>query len=1780
MKKSLRVLSLVLAVVMIFSCVSVAASATYRGSASAVKSAVTYDDVNTAVYTTEQYAEMALDEVDRMLTEANLGVIDIYVTTLDLSSIDGALAGIESALKSVDSLLGYLGDAAALKTPLGYLNGVRRTSGTNPNTNVIYKLLDVIGGVAPVAQKYVTGDISLGILQSFISSYVFDVEKLAYGMLIQVAGLGGEDFNYFDSINEQATINLVDNYQAKGLIALGQKVFNKYILGEWKQLDDPSNWLFYDATHKTNVNAYDEIIWLDASGNDVSNQAMDTDTYDYYAWVHPDCWVTKGLGNGVRVAAGTKEAPAESYAAVNFVTLIGNNTSVYDFVEKLFVQAYNGILVPVLNRITTRWINGERGYYINESKTEQYLKENGETKLDSEGKAIPNADFDYMYIGDDLDSDPVKEATSSAFTLFDTKITVPYYTLTKADGTGSYSTFVAAFNDNLGTFASTVLRVTENKDAASGNTHTYYYDDNKSCEFTWTYGDNSTNLVNNVCSVLKFLLHATGQEFFDSGIIERGEYKDDATVDALTNQELLSYVLRGVMNANVPYVYIPENNDTKTLAGVCMQACVQLAYQDVPENTYTIPKHKNYTTEEEYVNAVVDKCLTILMDVAAYNLNAVLDTNLDDSTTDSNYSASNTGLLSYQGDSGSWENAAKTIAAWAVYTWASTDYGSGIKCLLNLDFKSDDKAGKTTGLTVNDVWSDLDTLVNSIVPIKGSDTWLASAISSNTYVMKSLIFDYIVYPVLNLNVSKLETILSENSEGALAKNNVQTILIDTVHRVFDLLFPDVFSHKVTTLDSFLNNTTLSTMVYDLISTLSADYDVTGQTNGGTIYGRGKILTGVALPIVCMILGLSDKQEFKELENYIPSAVSAGGNIEFSIYNGSKGVNTRYRDTQSFKSIVDELYSYEITSYTATSLIKNSTPTIAPKDGSSKIVAGGAYKAYTITGAEAGDMLQIIFKYKVKDENGAYIQINGSEAELSSTSFCYVGASDKGDDETLVTEDLGNDLQLQYATDIYLDSGDSLSDLANYTFRIKDNKSGNHDGIAVTLDSINLSGTTQGWAAIGTTNDENSSITAGGATYVYNPFKANATFKRAAYTYEEDTDGSTKYDDYDKPVRSAYDTEDGKTIVVNGTYTITTSFTVGGTSHTITTRVHLYDDYGLESLVNSCISANRSIDNLSNPSSEATKNAWSAYYTALQNAASLALQPNNNTHDSQEFDAYIGLTNAGKAAEETSNYVTYYNALYAATQALKEYETGSDAASLWNYVNEKLPYNYSRASYTVKDEGGNDVTVYYQKQLEYNDSNYKYIGQRNYLSHTYRTFKSYVKEANSLISKEYKWFVSPEDYAELSDEEKLKKVESYQNDVSENTETISAVQAAYVMHMLDLTYSRLISKDASANALTAVLSDAETFKTVTSTNYTADSYANFEAAKNFAITAKTSKNAEMITRAITEYIDAWKKLVKQADYSNLESAVEAAFTSVYVFTDETTLADNEVTYAAVVKKGEFVPINATNYGGIELDPDEPDYAHYYYTEATFNAFLTALNNAAQLLVDNLNGNALGQGQQTTIDDADTALRNAQAALVVYTDGGDSGGDETKEVTWSLDEEAEYEGLNGEIYSAAIDGDLYGEIQLSEITYEDETYNITGVLYGIPGEPAEEDIKAMFNVENGTVEVTENSEGNYGTGSYVFIKDSNNNVKAVYFVAYRGDLNGDLNTDTNDSTYLMYAIAGMEGYLYENGSTEESVLMAAADVDGDHSLTPNDIQYITYQNAARYAINQSDGSVTEF
>ena len=1784
MKKSLRVLSLVLSVVMIFSCVSVGASAaSYKGTADDAKS-ITYDDVNSAVYSTDQYAEMALDEVNRMLEEANLGVLDVFVGKLDLSNVDNALAGVVSLVSGLSSLKDNLGDAVVLFTSVEKLkvsgSAIQRKDG---DLEVIYALLDFIASIAPVAQKYVKGTVNLGLVQSFVSNYIFDVRQLAMGLLVQLTGLAdtttgtGDDavttkFEYMsatDSEKEAAGLGKDGTYyKAGGTLTLAQDILNKYVLGSWEKLDGK----FYEEGNKKSVISYNEILWIDSNGNDVSGDAMDTATYDYYGWVHPDSWVTKGLGDGVRVASGAA-APSPSYTKVN-LSKMGDS---YDFVEALFLQAYNGILVPVLERITTRWINEERGWTIDESKTEQYITE-------ADGTVVENEDFDYMYLGDKPEGDTT--ASSVVFTLFDDAISIPKYTIE------SGHTFVEDFNNNLGKFVASVLKVKASEDSPkAGDTVTYTFlasdgvsayknSEDIECKFTWKYGSNSANLVNNVCSTLKFLLHVTEKEFFDNGIIERGEYKTGTLVDKLTNQQLLAYVLRGVINANIPYMYIPETPNTQTLAGVALEACIQLANQDLPQITYTSINAENYTGELEYAKAVVEKGLTILMDVAAYNLNSVLDTNLNatGTGTDNKVGTNTTGLLGYLGDSGDWRTTATTIAAWAVYTWASGRTGNS---LLNLAFKSDDYEGKSTSLTMDDVWKDLDLLVNNIVPIDSDNTstsspdnrpWLNAEISgtsaNNGNVIQTLLFDYIIYPILTLDVTNLEKVLSKNANGALANDTIETVLVDTVHRIFDLIFPEVFAHKVTSIDTFLDNDTLGNMVSDLVSTLAANGSVTGQANGGTIAGRGKIIAGVALPIVCLALGLSDKQEFKELENYLPTVVAANADgITFQVHNGSSGVNTSYRTTDgTYSRAYDNLYSYNITSATATVInAEGKTGTIT---GVAKgtTLNGGDTKEATLSGVSAGDMVEVKYEYQVLTEDGTALNDGKS---LSSVTYCYVGTTDTGDDEDLVSDTIGG-CEVQYTTDVYLGSGDSVSNLDNYTVRIKTPSSASKNSpIAASVTSVQSQG--QGWLSA---SSKAESMDAADATYVLNPIKTDSQYKRTEYEYSKDTDGNTEVDAYDKPVKASVKT--GK-YVTDGTYPISVTLNIGGESKTITVRAHFYDDYGLESLVNSCISANLSQSDLTTAGSS----YWNSYYTALKNAASFVLKPNLN---GSTFDTYIGLSNAG-TINETSQYKTLYEALYAAKKNVDENKASSGAAALWTAVNLYLPYNYTRDYYTATNSAGEEVTVFYQKPIEYSDSSYQYVGMRNYVSYSYREFKSYVKHANSLIDREYKWVSkTADDYAAMTAAEKKKfqeDVDKYQEDVEENTGTISTIESAYAIHMLNLTHKRLIAfvdTDAYAAKLKTIIAQ---YGGKDKTGYSTTTFANYKTAYDFAnsVAEKGAQaNPEMVTRAITELINAWKHLAGAADYTKLKAAYDSALASEDDFNYGSWLSgysdytNDDVTYITYDAIADPVGVGNT------------DNKYYQSAYDTSVAYIDALNTAIKLLKEQAKGKELSTADQDTIDEAAAKISTTQEAAITaigkYLEEENGGGDggNTGNFTVTLDTTTTYSG-NGATYTAAINETIFNTVDVSTIENNGTTYTLSGVIYGVPQKLTEEVAKSMFTVTGGTVEVTKNSKGNYGTGSLIIIKDSSGTVKNTYFVAYRGDATLDGSIDSNDKSAMSMGIVAKEGYAYSDKTSTNSAryIMPAVDITGDGMFDSNDYASIGKVISSGYGINQTSGGI---
>ena len=152
MKQSTKLLSLVLALVMAFSCMTVI------GNAALVKTEVTWDNIDDANLTAEQVADLALDLVDNDLL-AGMEAIDLSILgELRLDSIDHICADISSLTGGFvwaigKGLLGDLGDMdfSAIKNKsrsqgdLNMIMNVLTLVGNDTNSNILSKIAYGLG---------------------------------------------------------------------------------------------------------------------------------------------------------------------------------------------------------------------------------------------------------------------------------------------------------------------------------------------------------------------------------------------------------------------------------------------------------------------------------------------------------------------------------------------------------------------------------------------------------------------------------------------------------------------------------------------------------------------------------------------------------------------------------------------------------------------------------------------------------------------------------------------------------------------------------------------------------------------------------------------------------------------------------------------------------------------------------------------------------------------------------------------------------------------------------------------------------------------------------------------------------------------------------------------------------------------------------------------------------------------------------------------------------------------------------------------------------------------------------------------------------------------------------------------------------------------------------------------------------------------------------------------------------------------------------------------------
>ncbi|MBR4726916.1 MAG: hypothetical protein IK080_03400 [Clostridia bacterium] len=1640
-------LAILMAFAMLIGSMSVMGSAyqAYKGAA-IVNS---YNDVDSPTFTLEQYASMGLDEVDRMLAKENL-VLNIYIGTLDLANINTTIQSVRQLLASVQTLLPMLGDAASLDihrlTKTGNTPIARSTAnytGNSTDLEVIYALLNMLADNAGLVGKYVDGTINLGVMHSFIANYVFDVRELVIGL---VYGLLDDesDYDYFDEKNLDA-VPAIYKGANDGAINLAQALLNKYVLGKWTKLDeileDEYSYMLPEYYHFTIGSATGAEVPTDQYGKPV----IDTANYDYYGWVHPDDWVTVGLGDAIRVAEGAA-APAPSFTKVD----VNAGVLGYDFIEVLMQQAFNNILVPVLNSQTRPWVRKLCGVNYLDKYTRRTIQVNGEW--------VKNPDFDRDYEGE-ADYEPTPLADIFNINGKITKAVIP-----------NGRTLVQEFNNILGVECGNILK---NNVPVDGVTYSW----------SWTNGDNDV-LFQNICSVARFVVCVTGDYFFPTSV---ETFPTAAQVNAMSDQQIVAFIGRTLFNHFVDWMYIDGTN--QTVMDVCYAACEQLAWQDIPQRTYTKPVRSNYASDALYYAALRDACLNILMDVAVYNLNQSLDMVGAKSTTP----VGAQGLLQYENN---YEKLAIQVACWAVTSYAAVIDGN-----LNLNtFISNATVGTTqfdnavNAVTANQVWADLDTIFDALLPIKtGNDPIIAAEIAGQSYVVKSLLFDYILAPLYNLNATNFAKIFDKNPDGIFAHKDGVGIILQILGNVFDLLAPGVFNRSIETLDGLLVDEKLAEMATDLVKSLGTESFQSIRT-GANLQGRGTNIVATALPVICMVLGLSDDQSFEEMSIYMPTTLKAGQNTTFAVYNGSGGVNTGYKNRAgSFSQ--DALYTYKISSVVCKA-IANGTETPIQTTGIAQndTIAGGASLDLTLPGnyLTAGSIIKLDIYYIANGEDGH--SITGDDTDLLCTTvYGYVGATDKDDDAIEIEEAVGSDGRtIKYEKAIYISEHEKLSAIEGYNVRVQDIENTNNTGTAVVS---NVSG--QAFAIQNPDSAAQQNMTGQKGLYFFAPYKVGVASNDKAYERQymetrKDENDEVIVDENDEPI--LFPTE-GANVVAPGNYTLNTTLNVKGTNKTITTNVIVYYDHNLPSMFRSAVSANRQETAYDTSINEAVT-AWQNYQTALNNAATLVLAPKDSTN----FNA----ATKGAAFEAAAD------ALEEAIEALNEYAlpAGVDAIetaveSISGLNNELIPI--------TETVDGTQYNFYYEKSLDYDDEDYVYFGMRDFVPHTYKRYRNARNDAMDLyydsIAIVPAPFTDTDVYGENfvpTDEQVLNRQNALKSAAEklDKMVPVGAIDAAYGLHMVNLTGSRLIALTSNNSKLSAVVSAYGNVDTSTAP-YTPKSKEAYDRAVDFAtltVSAGTSARPSQVTEALGQLVYAYKNLVKSCDFTALTAAITAANSAC------------------------ATEIAAGN-------------AQTTYTAESWAAFMDAYEEATELKgqEDSL---GLSESNQEMIDRAAARLNAARAALEAAASG---------EPVWVLvqeDPDMFYDMDYNFSFVPQYDEDGY--VEYYETTLADGT-ELDGIIVGVGCYMEQAEMEAIFpaeSLENCHVAFIQNDQGYYGTGAGIQILDDNNTVLATYGILLRGDTNGD--GEYNPSDYSEALLAASGAYDWEWSDPYDTFKAAAMDI----------------------------------
>lgn len=1021
MKKSTKLLSVILAVVMIFSTMSVmafAAKTDYQTSDNLTALGAYSPDGAVTRLSTEERMSIVFDFLDVTLAAANINMGDVINTAglhlnINLTSVDALCGTIDSAqallnnglVKLVSGLLGIVKNANLKNWP----SGMKR--GTNAQLEIVNGIATLLNDNAGLVKKVINdGKLNVGIIGNFVdisgvNKYLSDLPGMLKGLVYPVFARVDDDMTLIntystttenpDTLIKNVLINAMSkpqSYTSYKEDASGNCISNHIALPTSAEagLRD------YYVKGSDSKGAYIEVFEYDTAKKTYISQDE-----KYYKTEETDM---EGKGTGVYVyanAAGenVKYYVKDSYFLPSLATS-GKVSEIFNLDSNTLVSALYQVAPYVFKDLAPVVLNGSvkmlLAQWFGAEKTELFGGKASEAtavlaKLPSDVKAFYskaagayNWEWSDFTIGSDgngyyrlVSKDGLTEtwlkfdmSTANSFAkLINWNYTISgdfvdeFMPTAANDGSvtasaAGYTTVLASLNDFVGKAIDTMLS------------------DTAKAAINWTKGDN-TKLIPNLRKALQYVAAYNPEYLFGTGYetVYAGYY--DTVVDkSASDQDVVTALGAIGVKALMPQIILPSAAELKGQNVTALLACVirELATQFVPTYNYDALIYADYNSKTlvkgKNSGYWLDVIFTMGTDIGMKYLSKLADLGSDKAGGYSVAASKTYKLADFEKNTRAWEDTIDWIIDWALTS--DNEWCWKFQKLINTDGLDLDLA------TAQDPWVKLDKIIRDVLPVEKIIN--ETATDGKTF-LETVLREDIIDRLLNLDVSKL-----------LGTNSVTGILNIPANSTLrtEAMYPAVFRIVRELLNKVLGkvcgNTALIADSYNSIDAIlqkDAIANLAEKLILGIAYAvKSGGLLDVALPFVNFFLGwTTNAQSYAEPKltidkgtlNYV-QLTNGQMNTTLKVTNASAGMLLKHGDTYdhpyvlTLKSVTvngEEMLkngATELSPYESTDVTLNAA---VPTDSLVKVTAVYSFTFKDGT-AYNGDITSTTFEYATND----------------------------------------------------------------------------------------------------------------------------------------------------------------------------------------------------------------------------------------------------------------------------------------------------------------------------------------------------------------------------------------------------------------------------------------------------------------------------------------------------------------------------------------------------------------------------------------------------------------------------------------------------------------------------------------------------------------------------------------------------------------------------------------------------------------------------------------------